>query len=233
MDLYRTLEQAVQNVDGWTPLEQLHSLATLVLATSDVEGDILEVGSWCGRSSIALGLGSKATNGCTVHCVDLFPNKSDWYENKDGTFSFGVQLNDNFITSYDEQTVWAEAFRDTVLPVYEKIDNLLEIFKSNIAAADVQDVMTTFRGELDSYLKLNEDQKYRLVFLDGDHSYNHVIEEIRSIQGLISSGGWLCFDDAFTSYTGVDAAITEGIINSEHFKNCHQITRKMFIAQKV
>lgn len=233
MNYYETLTNAVHGVDGWTPIEQLHSLMTLALTTTSVAGSILEVGSWCGRSSIALGIGARETNNVKVSCVDLFPNKDDWFENEDGTYSFGVRIGENYITSYDEQTVWAEPFKNAVLPVYKENDNLMEIFKTNIKNAKLSELVECFKGELNDYLLENPNEKYRLIFLDGDHSYQHVLSEIRALEHRLSSGGWICFDDAFTVYEGVNKAITEAVINSTLFHNCHQITRKMFVAQKV
>jgi hypothetical protein len=44
--------------------------------------------------------------------------------------------------------------------------------------------------------------------------------------------GWICFDDAFSSYDGVNEAIQEHIVDSGKYKNYQQMTRKFFAAQR-
>lgn len=71
---------------------QLLSLFTLVFSSADIEGDILELGSWCGRSAIALGMAAALTDNSKIYCVDWFPEKDDWYKNDDGSYSFSVDI---------------------------------------------------------------------------------------------------------------------------------------------
>jgi hypothetical protein len=52
------------------------------------------------------------------------------------------------------------------------------------------------------------------------------------IEPLLVPSGWICFDDAFSGYTGVDDAIAEGIINSKNYDIMQQLTRKLFAARK-
>lgn len=84
------IEEAVKDIPGWSPIDQLLSLFTLALSSSHLQGDILELGSWCGRSAVALGMAARLTGDTKVHCVDLFPEKTDWYQNADGTYSLYV-----------------------------------------------------------------------------------------------------------------------------------------------
>ena len=48
----------------------------------------------------------------------------------------------------------------------------------------------------------------------------------------LSPGGWLCFDDAFTSYEGVNRAVRERVLQSDAFDLSMQLTRKLFVARK-
>ena len=77
---------------GWCPADQLATLYDLVCAVSNLAGDVVEVGSWCGRSASVLGLAAQAIGGTRVHCIDLFPEKEDWRRNGDGTYSFYVSI---------------------------------------------------------------------------------------------------------------------------------------------
>jgi hypothetical protein len=51
------------------------------------------------------------------------------------------------------------------------------------------------------------------------------------VERFLLPGGWICFDDAFSSYAGVDQAITELVINSGNYQQCQQLTRKLFVAR--
>jgi hypothetical protein len=45
-------------------------------------------------------------------------------------------------------------------------------------------------------------------------------------------GGWICFDDAFSHYDGVNRAIQDKVINSGRYELCQQMTRKLFVARR-
>ena len=82
-------EKIVEEIPGFTPVDQLIALHTLAVTTSSLDGDIVEIGSWCGRSTCVLANAVKQSNG-VVHAVDLFPDKKDWFQNDDGSYSFSV-----------------------------------------------------------------------------------------------------------------------------------------------
>jgi len=102
------IEEMVKDVPGWSPIDQLYTLFNLAYFTSDLVGDIVEIGSWGGRSASVLGLSARLIGRTVVHCIDLFPEKSDWKENKDGSFSMEVRIGDAVYGGYKDQTVWKE-----------------------------------------------------------------------------------------------------------------------------
>ena len=63
-------------------------------------------------------------------------------------------------------------------------------------------------------------------------SYAAVAKDIEIVERYLLPGGWICFDDAFSSYDGVNEAIQKNIIDSGRYQCCQQITRKCFIAQR-
>ncbi|MGH2652192.1 MAG: hypothetical protein ACRDHK_13400, partial [Actinomycetota bacterium] len=65
------IESIVRDVPGWSPVDQLYTLFNLAFLNSRVEGDIVEIGSWCGRSAAVLGLAARRLGGLRVHAVDL------------------------------------------------------------------------------------------------------------------------------------------------------------------
>lgn len=218
-------------VPGWSPIEQLHSLYCMALASAGLGGDLLEIGSWCGRSSVALGLAARAT-GCRLWCVDLFPERDDWFRNADGSYSMRVRLGDGIRDGYQEQTVWKEPFEREVAPVYERHGGILEAFQRTIERSDLAGTVTAFRGSVEDFLAASPSPRLRLAFIDGDHGYEAVCRDIRNVDGILQDGGWLCFDDAFSSYDGVDRAIRELVLDDPRYEAGSQVTRKLFVARK-
>lgn len=230
--MINVIEDSVKDVPGWTPLDQLYTLFLLAISSANLKGDILELGSWCGRSAIVLGLAARLMKKTKVVCVDLFPEKSDWYENSDGTYSFKVTIGDKVFDAYHEQTVWKEPFERDILPVYERNESLLAIFQKSIADQSLESLVTPFRGDLELLEQHGpKDFRCKLAFVDGDHSYEAVCGDIARIEKYMVPGGWICFDDAFSSYVGVNEAITNKIIANPRYALGQQLTRKLFVAK--
>ena len=226
------IEEMVRDVPGWSPQDQLVALFNLAYL-SDVDGDIIELGSWCGRSATALGLAAKLSGRATVHAVDLFPEKSDWRENSDGTFSFAVTVNGESVPAYGEQTVWAEPYHRDIAPLYQRYRGVLEVFSDTIARNGLTDVVRPYRGTLQMFAAAAPADLYcKLAFIDGDHGYDAVTADIRAVERFLVPGAWICFDDAFSCYAGVDRAIREHIIESGRYERCQQLTRKLFVARR-
>jgi predicted O-methyltransferase YrrM len=226
------IEHAVQNIPGWSPIDQLLSLFTLAYTSAYIAGDILEIGSWCGRSAVVLGMAAKLTGNTKVHCVDLFPEKEDWFKNADGTYSFAVNINGRMVGAYGEQTVWAEPYERDIAPVYERYSGTLEAFNTSIAENNLSNQVIPIKCDLQSFATgVGKDFKLRMAFIDGDHSYEAVAKDIEIIQRFLVPGGWICFDDAFSSYIGVNEAIDKHIVNSGIYSQHQQLTRKFFVAR--
>lgn len=228
------IEEAVKDIPGWSPLDQLLSLFTLAFSSAHLQGDVLELGSWCGRSAIALGLAARLTGGAKVHCVDLFPEKDDWYKNADGTYSLVLTLDGKTYGAYRDQTVWEEPFLRDIAPMYQRWNGTLDAFNFFVKRSELSDIVTPYRGDLDAFAgKKSADFRLRLAFIDGDHSFEAVCNDIETVERFLVPGGWICFDDAFSSYEGVDRAIQVKILDSGNYRSCQQLTRKFFVAQRI
>lgn len=229
------MEAIAAAVPGWTPIDQLCALHNLVLATSDLPGDVVEIGSWCGRSTIALALAVRATGHGRVHAIDPFPARDDWHANADGSHSFRVRMEDGSeYTAYTEQTVWDEPFQRDIRPLYDEHPSLLEYFNANLDMFGVRDLVDTHRGDAARFdVRVPPDAPCRLAFLDGDHGYAAVMRDIDIVERRLVPGGWIGFDDAFTGYEGVDQAIRERIIDGGGYELGHRATRKLFVARRI
>lgn len=227
------LERIAHEVPGWSPVDQLHTLFTMVYATSGLRGHILELGSWCGRSAVALGLAAKLCGNTKVFCIDLFPEKDDWHRNEDGSYSMSVTIDGQVMKAYHNQTVWQEPFERDIAPLYVNHHGVLEIFENSVSTNGLDGVVIPHRGTLKSFLRTGgRSHELRLAFIDGDHGYDAVCGDIKLIDSVLVPGGWICFDDAFTSYEGVNGAVKELIIANPGYELGQQMTRKLFVARK-
>jgi predicted O-methyltransferase YrrM len=226
------IERLMQTVPGWTPADQLLALHLLATATAPLGGDILEVGSWCGRSTAILAHATQAAGIGRVWAVDLFPTKSDWQTDARGDHSFVVNINGRSIIGC-EKPIWDEPFQRDIVPIYQRYDGILDAFQETMENEGVQQVVTPFVGTSEMFASTAPgDLKLRLAFLDGDHSYSSVCSDIDAAERFLMSGGWLCFDDAFAAYIEVDEAIRDRIFGSGRYELAHQISRKCFAARR-
>lgn len=227
------IERLVDGVHGWSPLDQLLTLATLVYATSHLDGDVVEIGSWCGRSAIAMATALRGAGGGVVHAVDLFPRREDWCRNTDGSYSFSTRIGGREFRGYEQQTVWAEPFERQMAPVYDAQPDVFAVFRQNIGAAGCADLVRPHRGTSETFARaVPSGFGCRLLFLDGDHSYDAVREDLANMEPLLVPGAWVCFDDAFSTYEGVNRAITECVIDNPAYDLTQQMTRKCFAARR-
>jgi hypothetical protein len=226
------IEHIVQKVPGWTPPDQLLSLHSLAMSTAYLGGDVMEIGSWCGRSTAVLGHAVAATGVGHVWAIDLFPRKDDWRTNSDGSHSFSVNVNGSAVGSYEQQTVWDEPFQRDIATVYANYDGILQAFNATISVEGLVKSVSPFQGTGQMFAaQAVPDLNVRLAFVDGDHSYDAVCADIDAVERFLVPGGWITFDDAFSVYDGVDAAIRERVINSGRYEYAHQICRKFFAAR--
>jgi hypothetical protein len=230
--LVSEIERLVDGVHGWSPVDQLFALSMLAHATSVLPGDLLEVGSWFGRSAIVLGAAARDTHG-VVHCIDPFPESSDWQKNTDGSYSFKMELDGREVAGYQQQTVWGAPFESQMAPVYADSPSLFAGFRANISRRGLDGVVRPHRGTVSTFVEqASPSLRCRLIFLDGDHGYDAVCHDIKRLTPFLVPGGWICFDDAFSTYDGVNQAITELVIDNPLFDLKRQMTRKCFAARR-
>jgi len=231
--IFGQIEKLVEGVPGWTPMDQLFALFLLAY-TTEAKGDILELGSWCGRSASALALAASLIGDIKVYCVDLFPEKNDWRKNPDGTYSCAVRIGARLFGAYEEQRVWAAPYERDMAPIYEKYNGVLDAFNETMDRNGFSAIVSPWKGDLAHFTRHGpQGLRFRLAFIDGDHSYEAVCRDIEHVEERLSYGGWICLDDAFSVYEGVNRAINERIIGRPEIFDCGlQLTRKLFVARR-
>jgi len=231
--LVTRIEEMVKDIPGWSPIDQLYTLHTLALATAHLSGDFIEIGSWCGRSAIVLADASRALGGGRVHCIDLFPRRSDWKQHADGSYYFEVIVDGITHRAHQQQTVWANAFDTQTSRIYQNYDSPLACFEQQIARFNLSEIIRIHRGNSSTFATTQPATlKCKFAFIDGDHGYDAVCSDIRMIKERLVPGGWVCFDDAFSCYEGVDTAIRDLILSDPAYDLAQQMTRKLFVARK-
>jgi Methyltransferase domain len=208
-------------------------LFTLVYGTADIDGDVIEIGSWCGRSSSVLGFAAALVGNTNVYCIDLFPQRDDWRRNPDGSFSIAVKIGERTFTACEEQTVWAEPFERDIAPLYQRHAGTWEVFHDAIARNRLDHVVAAYKGTLATFSETAPPGlKCKLAFIDGDHSYRAVCDDIRNVEQFLVAGGWICLDDAYSQNHGIDRAIFELILSNPNYELGQQLTRKLFVARR-
>jgi predicted O-methyltransferase YrrM len=175
------------SISGWLHLGEHEFLWEL--ATLPTRGDILEIGSWCGKSTCILaGACLDRGDGSRVICVDTFQKDGNerqrgYYQRlpsgRRGTF-------DEFVSNADRL-----GFRSALVPVAVRSDVV---------------------GSLLSGVRL------RLAFIDGQHDYLGVKNDIALSLPLMVTGGIIALHDVDARYPGIAAAADEAVAESDRMR---------------
>jgi len=222
------VESVVSTIPGFTGPDELISLFSLIYSLSDSRGDILEIGSWCGRSSVVMAMAAKLT-GSHLYCVDMFPNLEDWKKRADGNW----MIDNQFKAYHIDHSIYDDTFEDRFLPAYEKDTSLLNVFKHFVNLYKVEDVITIHKGTIETFSKIvSSNFQVNLAFIDGDHDYISVSKDITHVTKWLVPFGVLCIDDVGEGFKAVTRAVNDNI-HQKQFKNPVKLTRKLFAVTKV
>lgn len=152
--------------EDWFSDASCTALADLVHQTEQVPGRIIEIGSWEGRSTIALAHATRRP----IHAVDT-------WEGSPGEISAELA-----------------AGRD----VYSR-------WVANVSMATEGNVVEHRMGWRD--YRLLDSSPVALLFIDAEHTYREVADNIDAYLDLMSPGGIICGDDAH--HPPIIQAVTE------------------------
>ncbi|XPV76406.1 MAG: class I SAM-dependent methyltransferase [Desulfovibrio sp.] len=184
---YTSAVENLSKVEGWqTPLEGFALLS--FAAKGPGKGAIVEIGSFKGRATCYLGLGTKSTGREKVYAVDSF---------QEAGMSDSATYFDEFMTNVKKNGLSMQ-----VRPVPKK----------SIEAAK------------------EWDKPIRLLFIDGEHTYEGVKSDFTLWEKHVVEGGIIAFHDANSKdHPEVGKFVAELLEDNTKFKRAISIDSCQFI----
>jgi len=182
--------------NGWLSEPEAAYLAQLVRGIAGLGGSFLEVGSFQGRSAVAIGIEVKKLNS-RLYCIDIWNKKTTEKEEM-------------------ECREILEGYRNMprVVGKFFKGDRYL-IFTENIKARGLCNTIIPIIG-LSAAIRKTWKNPLRFVFIDGNHEYEYVRDDCQWRQFLVG-GGIIAFHD-FTNSSSVRKAVDEIMNNDPNFE---------------
>ena len=178
----RRVKPLIADVPGWLTDEEGEALYDLARACTG-KGVIVEIGSWKGKSTICLGLGSRGGASLPIYAVDPHAD-----------YRFGD-------------------------------------FKTNTERAGITDLVRPI-ASLSQPAADHFDEPIELLFVDGSHEYDLVLEDFEKWVPKVVDGGWVVFHD--TTWTaGPRKVVGEAIYRSKRFKDVRFVVGSTTVARKV
>ena len=172
----------IADVPGWLTDEEGEALYDLAKRCTGC-GVIVEIGSWKGKSTICLGLGSRAGAGARIFAIDPHAD-----------YRFGD-------------------------------------FKANVERAGVADLVTPI-ASLSQPAADDFDKPIELLFVDGSHEYELVLEDFEKWVPKVVDGGWVAFHD--TTWTaGPRKVVGQAIYRGRAFKDVRFVVGSLTVGRKV
>ena len=206
-------------------LDPMEGFALLELAMSgNIRAPVAEVGSYLGKSTSYMALGSRITGNEGVVAIDMFPAKEDWFKGEDGYWH--IRGSDYYI----KESLYKE--REHFFYGGSHYTNTLDIFNDIIGKLNLGDVIKPFKGNSPAFMAQHGGgAQFRMIFVDGDHTYQGVKKDIEALSGSLASGGYICFHDYCSSFPGVIQAVDEMVFSSVQYEQKNLI-RSLAIAKK-
>jgi MMP 1-O-methyltransferase len=172
----------IADVPGWLTDEEGEALYDLARACTG-KGVIVEIGSWKGKSTICLGLGSRAGASLPVYAVDPHAD-----------YRFGD-------------------------------------FRTNVERAGIADLVRPI-ASLSQPAADQFEEPIELLFVDGSHEFELVLEDFEKWVPKVVEDGWVAFHD--TTWTaGPRKVVGEAIYRSRRFKDIRFVVGSTTVARKV
>ena len=172
----------IADIPGWLTDEEGEALYELARGCRG-DGVIVEIGSWKGKSTVCLGLGSLAGQSVPVYAID------------------------------------------------PHADYRFDDFKTNVERAGIAELVRPIpslsQAAADAF-----DPPIELLFVDGSHEYDLVLEDFEKWVPKVIDGGWVAFHD--TTWTkGPRKVVGAAVYRSRRFKDVRFVVGSTTVARKV
>lgn len=192
--------EVFQAIPGMLPVHRGLILYSLAYANT-LDGDIVEIGSWQGRSTCFLAQACRDASNGVVRAVDHFrgtPGNERHYR----------------VGRHD-------------------LSDLESNFRRNIGQAGLDEYVRLYNmtGEEATRSQPEDFRRLRMIFIDGDHRYEAVIQDIHLFAPHLLAGGVLVFDDYHSDGPGVVQAARDQVLSTGAF-SCFTQFDGMLVARK-
>ena len=168
-DNYKTIAALAAQVKGFLAEDEGMALYAIALTAAKL-GPCLEIGSFCGKSTVYIGAACKEM-GVTLFTID---HHSGSEEQQPGQPYFDPEI-------FDEKT---------------KTINSLPYLRSTIKKADLEDTVVPMVTR-SKVAARNWATPLGLVFIDGGHSYESALSDYQCWSRCLLPGGFLIFHDIY------------------------------------
>lgn len=166
-------KEKINRVKGFLDEIEAECLYRLALESGG-KGPCLEIGSYCGKSSVYLGLACK----------------------ENATVLFSIDHH----TGSEEQQPGEEYFDPDLLDRETGRIDTLKFFRKTITDFDLDDIVIPVVGR-SSIIGHAWETPLSLLFIDGSHAYESVLSDYEIWAKNVMSGGYLLFHDIFSDPT--------------------------------
>ena len=172
----------IADVPGWLTDEEGEALYELARSCTG-KGVIVEIGSWKGKSTVCLGIGSQEGESVPVYAIDPHAD-----------YRFGD-------------------------------------FKTNVERARIAELVRPI-ASLSQAAADRFEEPIELLFVDGSHEYDLVLEDYEKWVQKVVDGGWVAFHD--TTWTaGPRKVVGQAVYRSRRFKDTRFVVGSLTVARKV
>lgn len=188
-----------KETNGWLFPEEGKLMYELA-QTGTGEGAIVEIGSWCGKSTIMFASGSKSAGREKVTAIDPFEGYT-----------------------YD-QTDLPEARQEWLKKTLPQKETFTA-FQDSLKRAGVDDWVSPLRGYSEDVRKIYDGGPIRLLFIDGNHDESYCRMDWDMWEPLVVEGGWVLFHDTQEKgqFPGPYKVSQEVMVNSGRYEDIQYV----------
>jgi predicted O-methyltransferase YrrM len=190
------------SIDGWLTIDEAIGLFELARALPDEQPVVVEVGSWQGKSSLCLAQGLVGKQRPRLCCIDPFDASGD------------------------------AASADAYGARAQRLDNgLRAAFERNLREAGVRDLVEVLQGRSHEHA-LSWHHDADLVFLDGDHAYEAVRQDVLDWAPKVRRGGFLALHDVVHPVHDGPRRVVDELLRGDPSWVDVRYVDSMFVARK-